>query len=350
MSPPDTPSDNSIRDQASYWANRLDDPDFGSTERAELHRWLLTDPRHADELRLTNAIPSLAHDFPPEIRARLSALVPIGAEAATQPQRRRWGWASALAAGVVLVVVVAGWFLVGRPQLMSHSYATRTGETRTVTFQDGSVAYLNTRSKLKWTGNERDRRVELLEGEALFDVVHDPARPFRVLLDNSEICVRGTRFDVYRKKDGETVVTVLEGLVDVHERVAGNDRPAWQRNVGANQQIVYRPLGVLRDVRDIPAGRSVKWREGLMEIQDQPLPEVLEELTRYTDQRIVIRNPLLNQLRVGGVLPVRDVRVALARLQKLAPVSVTENGNTFTLDYQTEQSTTTAQPDAARPE
>jgi len=331
----DNPSADSIRDQAAHWSARLNDSDLSESERGELHRWLLAHPRHANEFRAHNAILALAHEFPSDLRARLNAFAPASVSEYQEPKKRRWMWPSALAAALLVALVAGGWGVFGSPELISKSYATRTGETRTVTFEDGSVAYLNTRTQLKWIGDSHDRRVMLLEGEALFDVVHDPDRPFRVVLDNSEIRVLGTRFNVYRKKDGETTVTVLEGMVDVHERA--NGQTAWQRRLSANQQIVYRPLGLLGDVHETAAEKAIKWREGVMEIQNEPLPEVLEELTRYTDQRIVIRDPMLNQIRIGGVLNVRDVRVALARLQKLAPVGITQSGDTFTLAYQTQR-------------
>lgn len=324
-----------VRDQAARWAQRLNETDLSDIEREKLHRWLLADPRHATEFRAHNAMIALAHELPADLRARLSAFVPNRANGAIEPGRRRWAWPAALAAAILLALSAGGWLFLERGQVISQSYATGTGQTRTVTFVDGSVAYLNTRTRLKWIGTLSDRRVAMLEGEALFDVAHDPQRPFHVLLDNSEIRVLGTRFNVYRKIDGETVVTVLEGMVDVHEHGRAGGTPAWQRRLGANQQIVYRPLGLLRDVRETRAAKAVKWREGVMEIQDEPLPQVLEELNRYTDHRIVIRDPVLNQMRVVGVLNVRDVRAALARLEKLAPVTVTEGDGSFTLAYQT---------------
>jgi transmembrane sensor len=325
-------NDATIREQAALWAARLNDSDIAEAEREELQRWLLADVRHANEFRAHNAILALARDLPADLHKRLSTFAP---SYGSQPARR-WMWPSALAAALLLALITGGWFVL-RPSLLSQSYATDTGQTRTVTFDDGSVAYLNTRTQLKWLGGRNDRRVALLEGEALFDVIHDPAHPFTVVLGNSEIHVLGTRFNVYRKKDGETVVTVLEGAVAVSERGKSRAQPAWQRRLSANQQITYRPLGLLNDVHETAAEKAVKWREGVLEIQDQPIAAVLDELTRYTDQRIVIRDPRIADFRVGGALSVRDVRVALARLEKLAPLDVEESGGTFTLDYRTEQ-------------
>jgi len=318
-----------IRERAAQWVERLQASDaIGEAERAELHAWLLADPRHDSEFRAHNAVVKLAHDFPSNVYARLSAFAPTARPASA---RRRWV-PSALAAALLLALLTGGWLMGGRAWLHSETYATRTGQVRTVSFEDGSVAYLNTRTQLKWLGDPRDRRVALLEGEALFDVVHDPDRPFRVMLDGSEIRVLGTRFNVYRKKDGETTVTVLEGAVDVRGLGEASGHPAWQRRLAANQQVVYGPLGLEQDVRETAGETATKWRQGVIEIHEAPLPQVLAELTRYTDQHIVIRDPALNQVRVGGVLSVRDVRVALGRLQKLAPVTVTESDDTFTLD------------------
>lgn len=326
-----------IREQAARWTARLNDNDLGEADREELQRWLLADARHANEFRAHNAILALARDLPPNLHSRLNAFAPANSTEPETSYKRRRLWHTAIAAALLLVIVAGGWFMVRPTSLMSQSYATRTGETRTVIFKDGSVAYLNTRTQLKWLGSQRDRRVALLAGEALFEVVHDPAHPFTIVLDNSEIRVLGTRFNVYRKKNGETVVTVLEGTVDVREHGQGNARPAWQRKLTANQQIAYRSLGLLDDVHATRAEKVVKWREGVLEIQDQPIADVLDELTRYTDQRIVIRDPRIAEFRVGGALSVRDVRVALTRLEKLAPLDVDESGGTFTLDYRPEK-------------
>ena len=79
------------------------------------------------------------------------------------------------------------------------------------------------------------------EGEVLFDVPYDPSCPFRVVLDNIEIEVLGTRFNVYRKSNGEIIVTVLEGKVAVKERGKAGSAVPWRREVAANQRVVLSP-------------------------------------------------------------------------------------------------------------
>lgn len=326
------PAEDIIRDRAAYWAARLNDSDVTDVERAELHDWLLADTRHANEFRAHNALVGLAHDFPGDLRARLRGYVPTYRERSAQMSRHRWG--SLIAVAATVLIAVAAFWLTNR-----ETFATDTGEFRTVHFEDGSIAHLNTRSWIQWLGDERERRVDMRAGEVLFDVRKDPSRPFRVVLDNSVIEVVGTRFNVYRKTNGDVIVTVLEGEVSVRELSKGANRPIWERRLGANQGIVYRADAIVNDVHETLAGKATNWRKGVLVMEKQPLDDVLAELSRYTDQPIVLSDQYISGVRVGGVVTVRDVRVAFARLEKLAPVHVVEHDGKFTVTYQAENRT-----------
>jgi len=324
----------SIHELADLYAVRMNEPADTQTaaEREEMQRWLL-DERHEAAFRTSNLFLMLVNDLPPESRERLKAYATVSPAGRVGMRRPVWKW-TALAASVLVAVgggyaaITQGWF--------AKTYVTRTGESRVVTFQEGSVAYLNTRTELRWVGTGEDRRVALVNGEALFDVVHDPAHPFRVILDGSEIRVLGTRFNVYRKPSGETIVTVLEGTVEVRgfgSGEGGSGRSEWKRTLHADQQIEYVPLGLVHETHETVALDAVKWRTGLLKFNDVPMPDVLDELTRYTDQRILIRDPRLAEIHMSGALGVRDVRKALKHIQDLAPVEVNENNGMFTLDY-----------------
>jgi transmembrane sensor len=204
-----------------------------------------------------------------------------------------------------------------------------------VKFSEGSVAYLNTRTRLRWLGSENDRRVELISGEALFDVVHDEARPFSVMMDGSEIRVLGTRFNVYRKDNGDVTVTVLEGTVEVRGFAQGPSQPEWTRLVKANQEIEYRPIGLVAEPHATDALRAVTWRSGVLQLPEEgaTMAAVLDELNRYTDKRILIRDPRLADIKVGGAFNTRDVKSALQKLQMGVPtIEVHESEGSYALD------------------
>jgi transmembrane sensor len=239
-----------------------------------------------------------------------------------------------LAASVAVGLAAGGLYLENRGTF-GRAHVTGTGEMSTVKFTEGSVAYLNTRTRLRWLGSGEDRRVELLSGEVLFDVAHDAAHPFSVLLDGSEIRVLGTRFNVYRKDSGDVVVTVLEGRVEVRGFAQSASQPGWMRQVVANQQIEYRPSGISADPHPTDALRAVTWRSGWLQLPEggATIASVLDELNRYTDQRILIRNPRLAEMKVGGAFNTRDIRSAVRNLQVAVPaIEVNEHEGLYTLD------------------
>jgi len=320
----------STKDQAARWVIRMtESPDaLSADERAEFDEWL-SNPRHAQEFHAMNTIAVIAADLPAVDRTRLSDWAINQASSDVRSRRHLGGWA-AFAASVIAAVVLGGYFAQGRNWFGSGgAYVTRTGETRVVAFPEGSVAYMNTRSEVRWIGSPKDRRVSMSDGEVLYEVVHDPVRPFSIMLDNSEIRVLGTRFNVYRKPDGDTTVTVIEGAVQVR----GLGEPGWTRTVHANEQLEYKPIGLVREPHVVEAQKSVEWRTGSFQFNDQSIASVLDELTRYTDERVQIQDASIADQRISGLLPMRDVHTAFKLLERLAPIEVKEINGTFTLDY-----------------
>ncbi len=332
--------------RADYWARRMADGEDAVTdaEREEFRAWLAEDDAHEHDFRAAVVLLQLAMDLPP---AGQNALISPTSEARSESDRvasRRNILKFAGIAASAAVALVTGGLYLEEKGLFGQSHTTRTGETRTVQFKEGSVAYLNTRTHLRWLGTNGDRRVELVAGEALFDVVHDESHPFSVVLDGSEIRVLGTRFNVYRKSSGDVVVTVLEGVVEVRGFAQGSVRPEWVRRVRANEQMEYRPIGLVDEPHRTDPLLAVKWRSGILQLPEDGalLPEVLGELTRYTDERILIRDPRLANVKVGGAFSTRNVRSALQKLQTVAPLEVRESDGLYTLDFRA-----MADPDAA---
>jgi transmembrane sensor len=324
--------------RADYWARRMADASDTVTdaERSEFTVWLLESDENAKDYRRAVGVLQLVGSLPASAQSAL--ISPSSGETRSENDkvagRRNILKLASLAASVAFGLVAGGIYLENRG-IFGESHSTGTGETSTVKFSEGSVAYLNTRTHLRWLGGAKDRRVELISGEALFDVVHDEARPFSVMLDGSEIRVLGTRFNVYRKDSGDVVVTVLEGTVEVRGFAQGPSRPEWVRQVTANEQIEYRPIGLVAEPHSTDALRAVTWRSGVLQLPEEgaTITSVLDELTRYTDKRILIRNPRLADIKVGGAFNTRDVRSALRKLEMGAPmVEVHESDGLYTLD------------------
>lgn len=327
----DTPTVGSVKEQAAHWAVRLEDERVTELERQHFEAWVLADPAHEEAFLNQVAIGALAGEM--TLRSDTSGLHLVPQNTDTVSARRRVPFAAIAATALLVLISAATWFF-GPWSASNRSYVTGTREQLTVALADGSSATLNTRSELHWIGSPHDRRVVLKRGEVLFDVKPDATRPFRVLVDDAEIRVVGTTFNAYRKEDGTLTVTVIEGKVAVTDHDNGGNAK-WSRQLSRNQQMQYPAAGTPL-VRNTVASKAVRWRRGELEIEDDPLSDVIAELSRYTDQRIILLDdPRLSRLHVGGVLSVLDIDSALALLESREPIKVIRNPSKgeYTLAY-----------------
>jgi transmembrane sensor len=334
-----------IIQQAAQWALRLNTEEVTDSEYAEFLRWLDADPRHEHEFALESTLWFLVSQVP-AVAQHPSAKSPSLMSLSPGPgPSRRWTFRALLPAAVFTVAALAlVMYLAIKPT--PPTYATHTAQIREVHLADGSLAVLNTRSTLEVQLSAGERRVNLLDGEAYFDVRHDPARPFVVHVGPTQVRVTGTRFDVYCRRNAlhhDVVLTVLSGTVEV----AGpgpTDGSPWHRQLHANQAMTYDPTGVTTEVHDTAADRNVQWRVHLLDITDLPLREVVAEISRYTDTPIHIRDSRIDDFRFATSLDLRDIRAALGKLQENGPVRVEPSDNGFILRYPPESAPTRASP------
>jgi hypothetical protein len=97
-------------------------------------------------------------------------------------------------------------------------------------------------------------------------------------------------------------VTVLDGRVSIKGRRQTNHGAAWERTLQNDQQLEFGPSGIIQDVHTTSAAKVISWRDGVLALEGEPLGQVLDELARYTDDRIEVADPRIRALSVGGVL------------------------------------------------
>jgi len=188
------------------------------------------------------------------------------------------------------------------------------GEVRRVPLADGSSVTLNTETvvRVRYTGAQRD--VDLVSGEALFDVAKDRQRPFIVHVGDTRVRAVGTSFTVRRDETGEVKVVVREGVVEVVKR--GQAAPT---RVAANVIALTRAegegasagAGAARAVKTLAVGpseisRNLSWREGMLSFDGESLVAAAAEFERYSPSRIVIDDPGLGRETITGLFAASD--------------------------------------------
>jgi len=188
-----------------------------------------------------------------------------------------------------------------------------------------------------------ERSIRLLEGEALFNVEHDPARPFRVIAGPTVIEAIGTRFNVYRT-DAGTTVSVVEGIVEISPTIppALSARAAPPPRSDAQPQV--RPVSVVAErvvageqarvslegeiVKEAVPDRArvVAWRERRLVFRGDPLEDVVREFNRYNELQIRLEGDALRARRLTGVFDADDPMSLLQFLTRDGTLIVDETG------------------------
>lgn len=177
-------------------------------------------------------------------------------------------------------------------------YVTGPAEQRIVRLSDGSTIQLNAQSRVEIHFSAAERGIDLIEGQALFSVASNPARPFVVRSNGTQIRAVGTQFDVYRKRRG-TTVTVVEGRVAI---VGPSPAPVF---VTAGEQAIVTSQEPARASRANVAAATA-WTRGELVFQSTPLRDVVEELNRTSSRHLVIEDTTLLNYHISGVFPYAD--------------------------------------------
>jgi transmembrane sensor len=215
----------------------------------------------------------------------------------------------AIAASVALLVAVTGILTADIPTRLVADAMTSVGDTRKVRLDDGSIVTLNTASALEVLYTAGERRIRLLKGEALMDVVPDPGRPFIVEAEGGTTRALGTIWSVAIDASGVTA-TVLQGRVAVHAQGAGESV-----TLSVGQRIRYTREGI-GATEQVDAEVETAWSRGKLIFVDKPLGDVVAELNRYHQGRIEIADPRLRHRIVSGVFDLRDPVGALNSIEQ----------------------------------
>ena len=333
-----------IEAEAREWLIRLDgDTPLTSEERAVLREWAGRSPAHRQELKRISGFWDRAN-----ILTELA--VPLRSEQ-TQPGASGFfvGYRLAATAAILLLAVAIAatsrMYFPGTNINNNGIYGTAIGQQRTVTLPDGSAIKLNTDSQVQVDYGSNVRKIRLLRGESLFEVSHDPAKPFEVYARGNMIRAVGTAFSV--RLIGDAVkVTVAEGKVElakVKDPSTGSDS-----NRSPDLRPVPERLGFLEHGQSATLGNTVNdltmlaqqeleqqlsWSHGFLSFSGESLRKVVNEINRYTPITIEIADLSLETLKVGGRFRVDDLDAMLEVLETSFGIRISRIGDQRILLY-----------------
>jgi transmembrane sensor len=319
-----------IEDQAAEYLAKRDSGEWTDADQAELDQWMTESTAHRvallrlegvwEEARRLKALTAGLErgTIPPPGEWRHTPFfdsesgeperdepaLPISTQPAPQSEAARGARRMrffALAATVLLALAVGTYFVSNSA---GDRYRTPIGGIAQVPLRDGSHITLNTATQLRVELTPRERHVRLDDGEAFFEVAHDPSRPFVVQAGNKRVIAVGTQFSVRRTGDDIRVV-VTEGKV----RIEGPTAMPSASHEGAAGEVFVTPggiasagdEGIVVQKRGLAeAEQDLSWRQGYLTFHDTSLADAVAEFNRYNLHQITIQDPSIAAIRISG--------------------------------------------------
>ena len=307
-----------IQNAAAAWIELCESGEWNAEKQEALEAWLTELPAHRIAYLRASDVWKRAN--------RLRALSHTTSDSAVPG----WNILPVLlkcAAALAIVAVLGAGVLqfVSRPG--ERTYGTAIGERKTISFADGTRIELNTDTVLRARMTTASRMVWLDKGEAYFQVKHDPAHPFTVMIGGRRVTDLGTKF-VVRRGSGQTEVAVLQGSVrfDASDlRSAAHTATLLQGDMALasadSMSIAKEPLREL--------ARALSWRRGVVVFDHTTLADAAIEFNRYNVKKIVISDPGAARLAIDGTFPANNIEAFIDAAQRVFGLHVENHGDEF---------------------
>ncbi len=292
-------ADTKVAAEARDWLVRLQDEEVSPDELALWQAWLARSPAHraafdraADAWDLGGEA-AAARPSPAEIAAdTYDGSRPV-ADWAGHPRRAVFRPAMIAASLAVAVLGGSAAWVAFNPGGEAQAITTARAQHKDAALADGSKVQVGAMTGLQVRLGDQKREIKLDRGEAFFKVAHDEARPFVVKTPFGAVTATGTAFNV-DVGESQLCITVTEGAVVVQP----NGLFARPVRVEAGQRLTAGEGGV-----QVAAATSpVTWTQGRLEYRGEPLRAVIEDVNRYAEHPVVLRDPAVGDLAYTGTV------------------------------------------------
>jgi transmembrane sensor len=332
-----------IETEAAEWLIRLE-TDQSEATRAEFEKWIAADPRNrATFVRVEQAwthadILTKLRPLDGDVDEGVLDKFEQRASGPSRPKKKPL-WIAVAASLLLVMASAVTWIAV--VQSGWQVYTTDLGGFQRVALEDGSTALLNTNSEIRVKLTAKRRNIVLTRGEALFTVAHDTSRPFDVEAADTVVRAVGTAFSVRLRDQKQVDVIVTEGRVAI-------DPPDDSLNSKLPQPVALPTMSTLtagetvtvkarklkvQKIADEDITHKLAWTQGRLWFDRSTLAEAVAEFNRYNRRQMVIDDPTIANLRIGGVFEATDLDSFLAALRSfgIRPANTSSNDDSQTV-------------------
>ena len=242
-------------------------------------------------------------------------------------------------AALILVSLFAAYVVYTQDQLensrlqqeeivMMQEITTDAGDKAQVTFSDGSRVVVNSSTRIDFPKTFRNQKREVfLEGEAYFEVKHDPVRPFIVHNKEVEIEVLGTKFNVRGwQEDDQTEVVVENGKVSVKTfDETANDMAEAILTKGTFTTVQHGSAP--STVQKVDVKNKLVWLSGGLHFDKTPFWRVIQDIERRFNVTVKIQNSELEETLFTSTFSEADLNEVINVISSTMEISYEAEGN-----------------------
>ena len=310
----------SAREFAAAWHSRLhQDGDSAKTRRA-FKSWLAESSEHRaayDDIERSWQTLRAGAQSPDIMALRHETALRLTRSNSREIRPIKW-----ITVAAALLLMVGGFITATRPphehpwsasfrsSRADGMYATGIGQQLPIILPDGSHVTLDTQSELHVTFAGHERSVQLIRGQALFEIAKDRTRPFVVTAGERRLVAVGTVFDVHLNEQ-QVKVTMVEGTVRVEPAISTPDKlpqkavqsldsaPPPTILITAGEQLISDDSKHNR-VYDVNPRQVTSWLHGQVIFDNTSLASAVTELNRYSTVQIELTDPRLADIHLSG--------------------------------------------------
>ena len=163
-------------------------------------------------------------------------------------------------------------------KIVYNSVSTPKGGQYQLVLSDGSVVWLNAQSSIHFptSFNGSERKVELT-GEAYFEIAKNPLKPFKVEVNEMEVEVLGTHFNINSYADESVIrTTLLEGKIKIN-------KDHFTKILKPAQEAQLSKSGEIKIINDADVAAAVAWKNGKFQFDNTNIYSVMHQISRWYD-------------------------------------------------------------------
>ncbi|MDR1623829.1 MAG: DUF4974 domain-containing protein [Tannerellaceae bacterium] len=218
------------------------------------------------------------------------------------------------------VMLCAAWLYLKPRQGASFEVSANKGEKASLTLTEGTTVAINSDSKITLPNDyNRKNRFLKLEGEAYFDVKHNPEKPFIVECEDIKIRVWGTSFGIKAYGNENHISIVLNtGKIQL-------TTPKEKIEMAPDERVLYNKTTQRATREKVNADDYTGWRQNRLRFENESLETIMQTISRMHNIDIVFESPHLTEMRFTGTIDNTSIKSVLEAIMLTSSINYRSN-------------------------